>query len=118
MKSMNTKAPEKGITVIQGRKVNGRIPAKLHLCSIDCDNHVSKLTYNQFKKCEFETEVIGNHIQQEAIRSLLAQITQFNKKVDYNNWVNTQQPNFWEKVDYLITKLGAKWSKSGLKLEE
>ncbi len=95
------------------KKRLGERKAKYFFAVADDEGYVVNLTYKQFMAHSTEYADPGEYTQKEVLRALLAQIVQFNKKLDYNQWVKKNQPTFMEKVEKLLG-MGAKWTKAGL----
>lgn len=104
---------KKIIASMETKKVNLARRSKFFFATVDADNNVEFLTKGQFDKLDLPMETVGEHTQKEVLRALLAQIKQFNHKVDYNTWCKKAERSFMDKVEKLMG-MGAKWTKAGL----
>lgn len=75
------------------------------------------MTWNEYKKLNVPDKST-DYIKGEFLKSLIATSknmkTNFQLKIDYNKFSKASSASFESKVDWLLTKGGAKYSKSGI----
>jgi hypothetical protein len=104
---------KKGIYTEQGRKIEGERQAKMFLGFEDSEGLIKNVTWKEFKKSKLPDN-LNNYVEKEFINSLMKQLKNFGKKIDYNAFCRGVERTFEEKADWLL-KNGAKYTKRGLK---
>lgn len=90
---------------------NGR--GRLQLGEAYDDDTVKLLTWQQFKKSSAPFKE-SKWAQETILNALLGQVKQFKHKVEYNSWVKKANPDWMERVDWLLNNTDAKYSKRGI----
>jgi hypothetical protein len=105
----------KSIFSEDGKKVAGTRQTKLIFGAVDHDSFITTLSFKDWANSPLPDNSSA-YIKNEVLNNLLKQITQFNKKVEYNGWVRKNEyATFEQKVNKLL-EYGCKIPKSGLKI--
>lgn len=104
---------KKGIFFYDGKKVDGERKGKIILGSVDKDNNLTVMNWNDYKKSSAKSD--NSESAEKSFISALLKTLEFNKRVDFNTWLKRsgEKATFEQKVDYILG-LGAKYSKTGL----
>lgn len=105
----------KSIFSEDGKKVAGTRQSKLILGVVDQDSFITTLSFKDWANSPLPDNS-SEYVKNEVLTNLVKQITQFNKKVDYNSWVRkNENATFEQKVNKLF-EFGCKFPKAGLKI--
>jgi hypothetical protein len=79
------------------------------------DKSLKGITWEEYKKSKLVDDQTSEKAKDDFVKALLSQEPQFNKKVDYNVWVKKSNPDWMEKVDYIMKNMSSKYTKKGIK---
>ena len=113
-----SKQISKGIFSYDGRKIMGARTGGMQLGFLNDDDTIDIVTWKQFKSSKLPwldtQKKDDSYLKKEFLMALVKKIKQFNKKVDFNQFARGNV-SFEDKVDWILTKGGVKYSKSGVK---